>query len=452
MLAFGNKTYKKMVLLTSSYFFYGYWDWRFLSLIWISTIVDFMVGKAIYSSFDHKKRKRLLFISIITNLGILGFFKYFNFFIDSYNHLFGNSDHYTTLNIILPIGISFYTFQTMSYTIDIYRNKLQPTKSILDFSNFVAFFPQLVAGPIERATNLLGQMGNFNGLSRKYVKTAFVLLFIGYVKKVLIADNIGLIVDPHFTNYSQLTSFQALFALILFSLQIYFDFSGYSDIARGLAFLFGIKLMINFNQPYFSKSPSEFWRRWHISLSTWLRDYLYIPLGGNRCGSLRTNINLMVTMLLGGLWHGASWNFVLWGGLHGIYLIFNKIIANSFPFKGTINNQPIITLGKVFFTYTLILITWLPFRVKDINVTYSIMNKFLNWTGCVNYGDIMLVLFFLSLFLAIDLPAYYFKNELFLFQLPKWLFWAIISIGTSGVIYTMLTNQNSARPFIYFQF
>ena len=452
LLAFGNKTYKKIVLLTSSYFFYGYWDWRFLSLIWISTIVDYMVGKAIYSSFDHKKRKRLLFISIITNLGILGFFKYFNFFIDSYNHLFGNSDHYTTLNIILPIGISFYTFQTMSYTIDIYRKKIQPTKSILDFSNFVAFFPQLVAGPIERATNLLGQMGDFNGSSRKYVKTAFVLLFIGYVKKVLIADNIGSIVDPHFTNYFQLTSFQARFALILFSLQIYFDFSGYSDIARGLAFLLGIKLMINFNQPYFSKSPSEFWRRWHISLSTWLRDYLYIPLGGNRCGSIRTNINLMVTMLLGGLWHGASWNFVLWGGLHGIYLIFNKIIANSFPFKRTIKNQPIITFWKVIFTYTLILITWLPFRVKDFNVTYSIMNKILFWTGGVNYGEIILVFFFITLFLAIDLPAYFFKTELFLFQLPKWLFWAIISIGTSGVIYTILTKQNSAMPFIYFQF
>ena len=200
MLAFGNKTYKKMVLLTSSYFFYGYWDWRFLSLIWISTIVDFMVGKAIYSSFDHKKRKRLLFISIITNLGILGFFKYFNFFIDSYNHLFGNSDHYTTLNIILPIGISFYTFQTMSYTIDIYRNKLQPTKSILDFSNFVAFFPQLVAGPIERSTHLLPQFKKERVFDLPLAYSGLRQMLWGYVKKIVIADQMAIYVNDIFQN------------------------------------------------------------------------------------------------------------------------------------------------------------------------------------------------------------------------------------------------------------
>ena len=450
----GNNTYKKVVLLSASYFFYGYWDWRFLSLIWISTIVDFMVGKAIYSSFDHKKRKRLLFISIFTNLSILGFFKYFNFFIDSFNYLTDRPEAFNTLHIILPIGISFYTFQTMSYTIDIYRNKLRPTKSILDFSNFVAFFPQLVAGPIERAKNLLPQMEKYSGVSSQYLKKAIILIFLGYVKKVFIADNIAPIVNHHFENYMLLNSFETFYALYLFSFQIYFDFSGYSDIARGLALLFGVNLIENFNQPYFSKSPTEFWSRWHISLSTWLKDYLYIPLGGNQAGLVRTNINLMATMLLGGLWHGASWNFVLWGGLHGFYLILNKIIRR---YKAQRKSRRVInnfTPIKILFTYLLILITWLPFRSNNLDVTISIFSNILNFTGNVSYSNVYTMLFLFVLLLSLDLPAYFLGTHLFLLKIPKMILTIIIAIVTIfGIMITLFLNPiDTARPFIYFQF
>ena len=275
-------------------------------------------------------------------------------------------------------------------------------------------------------------------------------MFLGYVKKALISDNIAPIIDHNISNYFLLDSYQMLFALILFSIQIYFDFSGYSDIARGLAFLFGIKLKINFKQPYFSTSPSDFWQRWHISLSTWLRDYLYIPLGGNRKGYIRTNINLMVTMLLGGLWHGASWNFVFWGGLHGIYLIIYKLFRikistnNKFPFY--------YKLLKIFLMYLLILITWLPFRTEDIHTTLIIINKFLFWSGNVNIANLILIIFLFVLLVIIDLPLYYFGTELSLLKLPKWLLWAVMVIGIFGITLTIIINQGSVRPFIYFQF
>ena len=318
LMLFGNRNYRKLVLLFSSYIFYSFWDWRFLALILISTFVDFFIGKKIYESENEKHRRSFLIVSICVNLGILGFFKYFNFFTDSLELLLNyfniNESHFSTLNIILPVGISFYTFQTMSYTIDVYRKQLAPSSSFLDFSIFVSFFPQLVAGPIERAKNLLPQIEKFNGLKKADIKSAIHILFLGYVQKVLIADNLAPISDSCFNNYESLSSIYLVSGLITFSLQIYFDFAGYSNIARGVAKIFGIDLMINFNQPYFSSSISEFWKRWHISLSEWLRDYLYIPLGGNKKGKFRTYNNLMITMILGGLWHGASWNFVLWGG------------------------------------------------------------------------------------------------------------------------------------------
>ena len=452
LLSFGPRKYKKCILLFSSYVFYGFWDWRFLLLIWISTIVDYVVGRKIFSTQDFIKRKILLFISVFTNLMLLGFFKYFNFFIDSFIDLFGIDGYTRTLNIILPVGISFYTFQTMSYTIDIYRKQFRPTKSLLDFSNFVAFFPQLVAGPIERAKNLLPQLEEFNGISTKHIRSAMVLLFLGYTKKVLISDNIAPVVDNYFENFIRLDSIYAISGLILFSFQIYFDFSGYSDIARGLAKLFGIDLMINFNQPYFSVSPSDFWRRWHISLSTWLRDYLYIPLGGNKNGNLRRNINLMTTMLLGGLWHGASWNFVLWGGLHGFYLIMYKI----FPHKKHLDKKNLSTylnrLIKIILVYILVLITWLPFRTQDYATTWVFFNHIIFWSGSIDVGELILIAFILFVLVIIDLPAYITKDHLYLLRLPQWLLNAIFLIGTVGVAITILTYQETVRPFIYFQF
>jgi len=452
LLSRGSKIYKKYILLFSSYSFYGLWDWRFLLLIWISTIVDYAVGGKLFLTPELNKRKILLFISVFTNLVLLGFFKYYNFFIDSFIDLFGISGYTRTLNIILPVGISFYTFQTMSYTIDIYRKEFRPANSLLDFSNFVAFFPQLVAGPIERAKNLLPQIEKFNGISKGHIRSAIILLFLGYVKKVLISDNIAPIVDSYFDNFSQLDSIYAMSGLILFSFQIYFDFSGYSDIARGLAKLFGIDLMINFNQPYFSVSPSDFWRRWHISLSTWLRDYLYIPLGGNRNGNFRTNINLMTTMLLGGLWHGASWNFVFWGGLHGFYLIIFKI----FPNKKYIDKSNFLSLVnkliKIMFIYILVLFTWLPFRTQDFTTTWEFLNHILLWTGNIDPAEVIFILFLSLVLIIIDLPAYITKDHLYLLKLPKWLLSSILVIGTAGIAITMLTYQDTVRPFIYFQF
>ena len=452
LLSFGPRTYKKCILLLSSYVFYGLWDWRFLSLIWISTIVDYTIGRELFVTPDVNKKKKLLFISVFTNLSLLGLFKYFNFFIDSLIDLLGIGGYTRTLNIILPVGISFYTFQTMSYTIDIYRRQFKPTNSLLDFSNFVAFFPQLVAGPIERAKNLLPQIEKFNGISIKHIRSAIVLIFLGYTKKVLISDNIAPVVDNYFENFIQLDSIYAVSGLILFSFQIYFDFSGYSDIARGLAKLFGIDLMINFNQPYFSVSLSDFWQRWHISLSTWLRDYLYIPLGGNRNGNFRRNISLMTTMLLGGLWHGASWNFVLWGGLHGFYLMMYKL----FPQKKHLAKKNLFTylnrLIKIILVYILVSIAWLPFRTQDYTTTWAFINHIIFWSGSVDVGELIFIVFILFVFVIIDLPAYITKDHLYLLRLPKWLLSAILLIGTIGITITMFTYQETVRPFIYFQF
>jgi alginate O-acetyltransferase complex protein AlgI len=313
--------HQNVVLLVASYVFYGAWNWRFLSLMLISTVLDYSVGRAMPGS---RHKGRLLLVSMVGNLGILATFKYFGFFVDSaYEFLdaIGIGATRPTLDVLLPVGISFYTFQTMSYTIDIYRGTLQPTRKILDFAVFVAFFPQLVAGPIERAANLLPQVQRPRlRPDRATVESGLFLIVLGLFKKVVIADTVARAVDPVFADAGNASALTLLLGVYGFAVQIYMDFSGYSDIARGSARLLGFELMVNFRQPYLSRDVTEFWRLWHISLSSWLRDYLYIPLCGNRRGRFRTRVNLMTTMLLGGLWHGASWNFVVWGGLHGLYL------------------------------------------------------------------------------------------------------------------------------------
>jgi len=319
--------WRKPVILIASYFFYGYWDYRFCALLLISTVIDYFTGKYIYATENPKTRNNLLYISLFSNLGILGLFKYFNFFVSSFDaafSIFGLQLDYLHLNIILPVGISFYTFQTLTYTIDIYRKEIKPTSSFLDFAIYVSFFPQLVAGPIERAKNLLPQIANMPTPTVNQFKQGFVLITVGMFKKVLIGDTTGRIVDQIFAQPQYYASSEMLMGLILFSIQIYADFSGYSSIARGTAKWLGIELMENFNQPYLSANITEFWRRWHISLSSWLKDYLYISLGGNRKGKGRTYINLMLTMLLGGLWHGASYTFVVWGGCMGFIWHFTS--------------------------------------------------------------------------------------------------------------------------------
>jgi len=319
-------------LLAASYVFYGAWDWRFLSLLAASTLIDYHVAQALHQTSKLGRRRILLAVSVCANLGFLAAFKYFDFFVGSLSTLLvslGLGELPWAIQVVLPVGISFYTFQTLGYTIDVYRRTQEPTRDFAAFALYVSYFPQLVAGPIERARNLLPRILNKRTVTPARIATGLQLMLMGYLKKTAIADAVAPYVDEIFAHPDQQSSLRLLFGLYLFAIQIYGDFSGYSDIARGVSRLFGIDLMVNFKQPYLSANITEFWRRWHISLSTWLRDYLYIPLGGNRKGKLNTYRNLMITMLLGGLWHGAAWGFVIWGGLHGLYLAVHKLICRD---------------------------------------------------------------------------------------------------------------------------
>jgi D-alanyl-lipoteichoic acid acyltransferase DltB (MBOAT superfamily) len=400
-----------------------------------------------------------LYISLISNLGILGCFKYFNFFIDSFNSSFGYFGYdldFLHLNIILPVGISFYTFQTLTYTIDIYKEKLEPTKSFINFALYVSFFPQLVAGPIERAKNLLPQVSNLTNPTADHLRKGFVLISIGLFRKIIIGDTCGRIVDQIFAEPSLYDSIELVMGLVLFSFQIYNDFAGYSSIARGTANLLGVDLMENFNQPYLASNITEFWRRWHISLSSWLKDYLYITLGGNRKGNVRTYINLMITMLLGGLWHGANWTFVVWGGLHGIYLAIHKLILRNqsaaVRYSGGILNIKILQYSvKVLSTYLIVLFTWLFFRSESFSNSFLFISNIVNWTTSV-YTDriIGIILSYALLSYSIDIFEYYFKDHTFMLRLKSPIRYAILSsMWLFSLIYLF---QAEPMPFIYFQF
>lgn len=454
-----QKKYKKLFLLFAGYFFYGYWDYRFCALLAISTIVDFVIGRLIYNTDKQKLRSVYLIISMCVNLGILGFFKYFNFFIGSFTTMastFGLHVDFLHLNIILPVGISFYTFQTMSYTIDIYREKLTPTNNFVDFALFVSFFPQLVAGPIERAADLLPRITACKQVSRLQIKEGLTLVAYGFFKKVMIGDTAGRIVDHIFINPDLYASSEILAAILLFSVQIYADFSGYSCIARGTGKLLGIELMENFKQPYLSSNITEFWRRWHISLSSWLRDYLYIPLGGNKKGVSRTYINLMATMLLGGLWHGASWNFVIWGALHGIYLVGHKLMLKG---KKPAGNHQITNIQsflvyflKVLGTYCLVQITWFFFRITDMETARIIFEKLINWQSAPNtWIFVRIVLGYIVMMVAMDIFEYISKTDMFILKVKQnYIKYAIVtSIMFVSLLYMI---QAKPLPFVYFQF
>lgn len=321
-----NKSLKaqNLLLVAASYFFYGWWDWRFLGLIFISSVVDYLIGIKLFETNNDKQRKFLLGISIGLNIGLLGFFKYFNFFVDSFVEafsLFGVSLNVNSLNIILPVGISFYTFQTLSYSIDIYRRKFEPTRDAISFLAFVSFFPQLVAGPIERASNLLPQFYTKRVFNYANAIDGLRQILWGFVKKVVIADSCALYVDLIFEDPASQSGSTLLVGAFLFAFQIYGDFSGYSDITIGISRLFGFELKQNFAFPFFSRDISEYWRRWHISLSTWFRDYLYIPLGGSRVGMLKKIRNVFIIFVISGFWHGANWTFIAWGALSALFFI-----------------------------------------------------------------------------------------------------------------------------------
>ena len=388
-----NRKFQHLYLLFASFFFFYYSNNYLIILLIISIILDFYVGKEIWKTKKIINKKILLTLSIIGNLGLLGFYKYADFSISQFNDL-GNSlglaMDIPLLNLILPVGISFYTFQTLSYTIDIYRGRLEPSKSLGEFALFVAFFPQLVAGPILRASQFLPQLREkienlkTNVKLRQVVihssnlKLGLTIMAFGFFKKMFFADNIRLFVDQIFQNPIGLDSFSVILGAIAFGVQIYCDFSGYSDIAIGLAMILGFKIPINFNKPYFATSPSDFWRKWHISLSTWLRDYLYIPLGGNKKSYGRIYLNVLIVMFLGGLWHGAAWNFVIWGMLHGTYLAIHKILINKFPnlqhnqfFKSKVGKIISIVITQYF-----IFLAWIPFRVHDFDQMMYSVEKF----------------------------------------------------------------------------
>ncbi|MFC1678233.1 MBOAT family O-acyltransferase [Patescibacteria group bacterium] len=437
---------KKIVLLLSSYFFYSYWDYRFLTLILVSTLVDYYIGKKLVITNKEKERKRLLIISLVVNLGILGFFKYFNFFIDSANSAFGFLGlNLSTLNIILPVGISFYTFQTLSYTIDIFRKKIEPAKSLLDFSIFVAFFPQLVAGPIVRASEFLPQLKKDIQIRKDNVLVGLQIFIFGLIKKVIIADRIAYFVDDIFMGPDLYGTATIWLAVIAYSIQIYCDFSGYSDMAIGIGRMMGFKLPVNFRMPYISRNVTEFWRRWHISLSTWLRDYLYIPLGGNRKGKTRTYINLMITMLLGGLWHGASWNFVFWGFLHGLGLMLNKLLHKGKQAK----HNYFTSFFSWLMTYIFVCITWVFFRSHSFGDSMIILSKMFSMSDGIVWLYIPVILI---------IPLVVFSHA-----------WAIVKRTEGYIIMNLATLQGAfalifilmalfyfrvtnSNPFIYFQF
>ena len=324
---------RNIFLISVSYVFYGWWDWRFLALIIISSLVDFIVGRKIFDEENPNLRKRWLWLSLGVNLGFLGFFKYYNFFVDSFVDsfsFFGLPVGHSSLNIILPVGISFYTFQTMSYTLDIYYKKMSPTKDIFGFFAFVAFFPQLVAGPIERAKNLLPQFDSLKSPDYEMIRSGFLLMAWGLFKKIVIADRLARYVDSAYADVGQVGGMGAFYAVLFFAFQLYLDFSAYSDIAIGCARTLGFRLSLNFNRPYLSSSFSDFWNRWHISLSSWFRDYVYVPLGGNRVSTNKILRNVMIVFLLSGLWHGASWNFVIWGALNAAFIIvFDRIFGSK---------------------------------------------------------------------------------------------------------------------------
>jgi alginate O-acetyltransferase complex protein AlgI len=446
--------WQNRMLLVAGYVFYGAWDWRFAFLLAGSTIIDYVAGRAVHRAATERRRKMLLAMSIVVNLGILSTFKYFDFFVGSLNALMvslGLGEVPWAVHVVLPVGISFYTFQSMSYVIDVYRRQMKPAPDLLTYAAFVAYFPQLVAGPIERATNLLPRIMARRTVLPEQIATGAQLVLIGYLKKIAIADAVAPLVGTIFSNPGACSSLKLLLGVYLFAIQIYCDFSGYSDIARGVSRWFGIELMVNFRQPYLSADIVEFWRRWHISLSTWLRDYLYIPLGGNRNGRFKTYRNLMVTMLLGGLWHGASWTFVIWGGLHGLFLAAAKLIGTR-PVEGQIRSpRQLIVFGlRVLLTFHLVCLTWVFFRAASLEQAWMYLCGLAHGTTACELRLVAVTAFYMSLTFLIDLPCWAKNEEVPFTAGTRWYVRGLAN--AAAIILISFVGESGAAAFIYFQF
>ena len=439
------------LLVIASYYFYAAWDWRFLSLLVGSTVVDYAVARAIDTARDSRRRKHLLWLSLAFNFGMLGFFKYFDFFADSLARVFDALGWHLdpiTLHVILPIGISFYTFMSVSYVIDVYRREIPATKSLLDFAVFVAFFPHLVAGPILRASLLLPQISAPRRIAARQIRDGAWLIAWGVFQKMFVADNLAGLVESVFGTSATPSGGDVLVASYAFAFQIYGDFAGYSNMARGMSKLMGIELNVNFRFPYFVTSPQAFWRHWHISLSTWLRDYLYIPLGGNRGSSAATKRNLMITMALGGLWHGAAWTFVLWGLYQGLVLVVARAISE----RGrtlTATWQHVL-LGVVMFHVTCY--GWLIFRARSVGQIADFTGLLLTRPGLSATGwDALVVPLFLTVFplLIVHVHQARHDDELSIFQWPRPVRYALF--GAIGYL-VLLFGDFEGAEFIYFQF
>lgn len=372
-----NLKLQNFLIVCASYVFYGWWDWRFLGLVMFSTLVDYFIGRGLLAEENPKKRKVLLWTSIIVNLGFLGVFKYYNFFLDNFVSafsFFGMPINGNSLDIILPVGISFYTFQTLSYSVDVYKRKLEPTKDFIAFTAFVSFFPQLVAGPIERATNLLPQFYKKRTFNYALATDGLRQILWGLFKKIVVADNCAVYANQIFNNSEAYSGSSLALGAFFFTFQIYCDFSGYSDIAIGTSRLFGFDLMKNFAFPYFSRDMAEFWRRWHISLSTWFRDYLYIPLGGSRGGTWMKIRNTFIIFIVSGFWHGANWTFITWGALNALYFLPLLLLNNNRNNLGVVAEgklwPSVKEIGLMVFTFTLTVLTWIFFRAE--NMTHAV--------------------------------------------------------------------------------
>lgn len=464
-----QRYWQNVVLILASYFFYGWWDWRFCLLMLASTLVDYFVGIGLGKTTSATSRRYLLGSSLVCNLAILGTFKYFNFFVD--NLRLGLSQAGielgpATFDIILPIGISFYTFQTLSYTIDVYRRRLEPTRNLIDYLAFVSFFPQLVAGPIERAGNLLPQFAKLRKFDSDAARDGCRLILWGLAKKIVLADRLAVVVTEVYCDVDAASGPLLIFATVCFAFQIYCDFSAYSEIAKGVAQLFGISLMRNFAYPYFSQSLGEFWRRWHISLSTWFRDYVYIPLGGSKVSPARRRLNLLITFLVSGFWHGAAWRFLAWGAIHGVMVTGGKRDASSTsidlpPASTQLFPHPRV-VARILLTFGVVCVGWIFFRATSVQEGLQILRQIA--------ADIVNVDAYAALIDKVDHDRLYKRSALLLcaFVAVEWfqrhkpcplelprrtptaLRWAIYTVLIWTTLF--LVAPQGSQQFIYFEF
>lgn len=453
-----NLKLQNVFIVCASYVFYGWWDWRFLSLILFSTLVDYMVGVALARQQHINKRKILLWTSIAVNLGFLGFFKYYNFFVDNFVEaftFFGQDIQPNTLNIILPVGISFYTFQTLSYTIDVYKRRLEPTGDFVSFAAFVSFFPQLVAGPIERASNLLPQFYRKRKFKYSQAVDGLRQILWGLFKKMVIADNCAQFANEIFNNYESYSASTLAVGAVFFAFQIYGDFSGYSDIAIGTSRLFGFNLKQNFATPYFSRDIAEFWRRWHISLSTWFRDYVYIPLGGSRGSKGKVIRNVFIIFIVSGFWHGANWTFIVWGALNALYflplLLRNKNRINTDVVAENSKLPSVKELLQMLTTFVLTVLAWVFFRAENVSMAFDFLYRMANVSlfTLPEVGSVSLLIFLL-IFVVIEWTGRrnLYAIERLWFNSPKpirlFLYYVIAML--------IFLYAGKTQEFIYFQF